>query len=74
MMLQVEASSTLPSTLSIASFYLQRHSRDVLNQALPPLFDGVQRSYIKIVPDWDSSVCDVRIIVNEVDQRRNSVI
>ena len=22
----------------IASFYLQRHSRDVLNQALPPIF------------------------------------
>ena len=32
MTLQVEASNTIPS------FYLQRHSRDVLNQALPPIF------------------------------------
>ena len=34
MTLQVEASNTIHSTLSIASFYLQRHSRDVLNQAI----------------------------------------
>ena len=36
MTLQVEASNTIPSTL--ASIYLQRHSRDVLNQTLPPIF------------------------------------
>ena len=34
MTLQVEASNTIHSTLSIASFHLQRHSRDVLNQAI----------------------------------------
>ena len=32
----------------IASFYLQRHSRDVLNQALPPLFDGGSKVIRKI--------------------------
>ena len=46
MTLQVEASNTIPST---PSFYLQRHSRDVLNQTLPPiLMRTVQRSFNKL--------------------------
>ena len=30
----------LLNSILLASIYLQRHSRDVLNQAPPPLFDG----------------------------------
>ena len=36
MTLQVEA--RVEGIVLLASFYLQRHSRDVLNQALPPIF------------------------------------
>ena len=34
---------------TVPSFYLQRHSRDVLNQALPPIFmRTVRRSFNKL--------------------------
>ena len=42
MTLQVEG-----TVEGIASFYLQRHSLDVLNQALPPLFDGGSKAISK---------------------------
>ena len=47
MTLQVEA--RVEGIVLLASIYLQRHSRDVLNQGLPPIFmHTVRRSFNKL--------------------------